>query len=108
MRESVGLRLPPARHPVRMLARIAVFDNEPDRFTTGHKYAYVIEVLRNASGCRGAFHLAGETEAMSISFWEDEASMAAGTEAIAAERERLDLPGSPPAHVTTYTIANQT
>lgn len=91
-----------------MIARIAVFEGQPDRFTSDHGYRYVIDVLREAQGCKGAFHVAGTTDSISVSLWDDEESMEIGERAIAAERERLNLRGSPPSQVGTYRVVNST
>lgn len=89
-----------------MIARIAVFEGQPDRFTSDHGYRYVIEVLGKAQGCQGAFHCAGTTDSVSVSFWDDEESLHVGERALGAEQERLNLQGSPPSQVGIYRVVN--
>lgn len=91
-----------------MIARLAVFEGQPDRFTSDHGYRYVIEVLGKAQGCKGAFHCAGTSDSISVSFWDDEESLHVGERALVAEQERLNLQGSPPSQVGIYRVVNST
>ena len=88
-----------------MIARIARFPGQPDRFTTDHAYRYVIDTLRDTDGCIAAFHLAGEEEAVSISVWTDESAMRAGETRLAAVRDQLGITSSPPPEVAVYEVA---
>jgi hypothetical protein len=89
-----------------MIARVAHFDRQPDRFTEGHAYKYVLDAIGSAEGFVAAYHLAGATGSLSISIWADEAAMRAGEAAVGGARERLQIVGSPPDRVETYTVAN--
>lgn len=89
-----------------MIARVAHFDGQPDRFTTGHAYSYTLDTVTAISGFVAGYHLAGPSGSMSITLWEDEAAMRAGEAAIGQTRERLHLAGSPPDRVDTYDVAN--
>jgi hypothetical protein len=76
-----------------MLARVAEFDGQPDRFTTAHRYGYVLEAIARIPGFRGGLHLADPTgdRSISISLWEDETSMNAGQSAVETARNALGL-----------------
>lgn len=89
-----------------MICRVAAFEGEPERFTAGHAYRYVLDAISPIEGFRGAYHLVGESEALSVSFWDDEDAMRRGEAAVATARQRLDLEGSPPTRVTTYRVAS--
>ena len=89
-----------------MICRVAVFEGQPERFTSGHAYRYVLEAVSSVRGFCGAYHLAGEREALSVTYWDDEDAMRAGEAAVAAARERLRVEGSPPTRVTTYRVAS--
>jgi hypothetical protein len=91
-----------------MIVRIATFPGQPDRFTTGHAYRYVIETLRDTPGCVAAYHLAGADNAVSVSIWDDEQVMAEGEARLAEVRDSLDIPSSPPPEVARYTVAAST
>jgi len=88
-----------------VIARVAHFEGQPDRFTTGHAYRYVLDAIGAADGFIAAYHLAGPTGSLSISIWADEAAMRAGEAAVGEARERLQIVGSPPDRVETYTVA---
>lgn len=89
-----------------MIARVAHFDGQPDRFATGHGYGYALDAIATVTGFVAGYHLAGPEGSMSISIWEDETAMRAGEAAVGQARERLQLAGSPPDRVETYRIAN--
>lgn len=91
-----------------MIARIARFPGQPDRFTTGHAYRYVIDTLRDTEGCVAAFHLAGPDGSLSISVWDDERSMRDGEARLAAVRDGLGVTSSPPPEVAVYEVAAHT
>ncbi len=91
-----------------MITRIATFPGQPDRFTTGHAYRYVIETLRDTPGCVAAYHLAGTDAAVSISVWDDEEVMREGEARLADVRDSLGIPTSPPPEVAVYTVAAST
>lgn len=91
-----------------MITRIARFPGQPDRFTEGHAYRYVIDTLRDTEGCVSAFHLAGPDESVSISVWVDEPSMRAGEERLAAVRDGMAIASSPPPDVVVYEVAAHT
>lgn len=91
-----------------MIARVARFPGQPDRFTDGHAYRYVIESLRDTPGCIAAYHLASVDEAVSISIWADEEAMRAGEENLAHVRDSLGIVSSPPPDVGLYAIAAAT
>lgn len=88
-----------------MICRLAVFEGQPERFTSGHAYRYVFEAIKSVEGFRGGYHLAGEAEALSVTYWVDDAAMRAGDAAVGAATQRLGLKGSPPTRVTTYRVA---
>ena len=89
-----------------MIARTAHFEGQPDRFSAGHAYRYVLDAIGSADGFVAAYHLAGPTGSMSISIWTDEAAMRAGEATVGEARERLQIVGSPPDRVETYAVAN--
>jgi len=81
-----------------MFARLAVFEGQPERFVEGHKYTYVLDALGEVPGFQRAYHLrdVANDRALSISFFDDEASARVGEVAVANARLRLGLEGSPP------------
>jgi hypothetical protein len=91
-----------------MITRIATFPGEPDRFTTGHAYRYVIETLRETPGCVAAYHLAGPDTAISISIWESEDALRLGDARLVEVRDSLGVQGSPPRDVATYEVVAST
>lgn len=89
-----------------MIARVAHFAAEPDRFSTRHKYAYVLDAIASVDGFVAGYHLTGPDGSLSISIWQDEAAMRSGEAAVGRERERLQVAGSPPDRVDTYRVEN--
>lgn len=94
------------RYPADMIARVAHFEGQSDRFTTGHAYRYTLEAVSAIDGFVAGYHLSGMAGSLSITIWEDEAAMRLGEAAVGEARERLQLPGSPPDRVETYEVAN--
>lgn len=93
-----------------MFARVAIFEGQPERFVEGHKYSYVLDALREVPGFQRAYHLmdAANDRALSISFFDDEASVRAGEAAVTDERLRLGLEGSPPTSIATCEVVAST
>lgn len=91
-----------------MIARVAHFDGQPDRWTTGHAYRYTLDAASTVNGYVAGYHLAGPDGSLSITIWDDEAAMRAGEAAVGAARERLGLAGSPPDRVDVYNVARAT
>jgi hypothetical protein len=91
-----------------MISRVARFPGQPERFTTGHGYRYVIETLRETPGCIACYHLTNDDESVSISIWEDTEAMTAGEVALAAVRDRLGVESRPPTDVVVFDVAAAT
>jgi len=91
-----------------MIARVARFPGQPERFTSGHAFRYVIDTLRSTPGCVACYHLANGEESVSISIWIDAESMAVGEAALAEVRDRLGISSSPPTDVALYEVAAAT
>ena len=89
-----------------MIARIAHFDGQPDRFTTGHAYTYTLEAVGSVDGFVAGYHLSAPSGSLSITLWTDEAAMRAGEAAVGDARERLQLAGSPPNRVEVFSVVN--
>ena len=82
-----------------MIARVAHCEGQPDRFTAGHAYGYVLDAIGDVEGFVAAFHLSGSDGSLSISIWEDDTAMRAGEAAVGEAREQLQIAGSPPDRV---------
>lgn len=91
-----------------MIARVARFPGQPDRFIAGHAYRYVIDTLRDTEGCVAAFHLASPDESVSISVWVDERALEAGEAHLASVRDTLGVESNPPVEVALYRVAAST
>ena len=89
-----------------MIARVAHFEGQTDRFTKGHAYRYVLDAVGQVDGFVTGYHLAGPNGSLSITIWEDEEAMRAGEAAVGAARTQLQISGSPPDRVETYEVAN--
>ena len=89
-----------------MIARVARFQGQPDRFTSVHRYRYVLDALAEVPGCRAVYHLTGADDSLSISLWDDESSRQAGEAAVGEARMRLGIEAAPPTHVETFEVAS--
>jgi heme-degrading monooxygenase HmoA len=84
-----------------VIARLGYFDD----FDMDDR-EYVIEAIKNLPGFRGCYHLADieSGRALSVSFWDDEQSAAAGQQAV-GEAKRAGGHGGPgPDRVETLTV----
>ena len=90
-----------------MIARVARFRGQPDRFTSGHAFRYVLEACQAVPGFVTGYHLAGGEDSLSVTVWLTEEAMQAGEAAVAEARRRLQLPGSPPDFVETFRVVNE-
>jgi heme-degrading monooxygenase HmoA len=84
-----------------VIARIAYFD---DFDLTGRDW--VLDALADAEGFHGAYHLYDETTggSISISFWDDVASQAAGQQRVAAASRAGGHAGPGPSRVTLLRV----
>ena len=107
--EEVGSGVPgnlrrPRGHQ-KVIARVATLDSVPDNIPADNQ-ADFLRFVRSQPGCRGAYHLKSRDskKGLSVSFWDDEASMQAGQNAVgqrAREGQRL---GPSPDSLETYDV----
>ncbi len=90
-----------------VIARVARFEGQPDRFTTGHAYRYVFETLESVPGFVAGYHLAGEGDSLSVTLWLTEEALRAGEAALSAEMVRLNVQGAPPDSVELFHVVNE-
>jgi hypothetical protein len=91
-----------------MVARVARFTAQPERFTGG-AYSWVLEAIKAADGFEAAYHFVDEQSGDSVSislFASLEAARSAERE-VGAARERLGHDSSPPSRVETWRLVDQ-
>lgn len=89
-----------------MIARVAVFEDSPDRFRDG-TYAWIKDAVEQVSGFRGLFHLAGSegtNRSLSISLWDDVEAAEAGETAVGVKRQEVGVTPAPPTRVETFEV----
>lgn len=94
---------------VAMVARVARFKGQPDRFVSG-KYRWVLDAIRSVDGFEAAYHLVdGDAgDSVSISIFANRESAVEAERAVNAARERLGLDASPPDAVQTWRVVDST
>lgn len=90
-----------------MIARVARFAGQPDRFTTG-EYRWVLETVDSCDGFVAAYHLVDEKTGESISFslFETEEAASAAEQQVGRARERLGRNPSPPDEVHMWRVVD--
>lgn len=90
-----------------MVARVARFAEQPDRFTTG-QYRWVLDTIKSCDGFVAAYHLVDDKtrDSVSISIFESEQAARAAEEEVGAARERLQKKASPPDDVQLWRIVD--
>ena len=91
-----------------MVARVARFAGQPNRFTTG-EYKWVLETIRGCDGFVTAFHLVDEQAGESISFsvFENQEAATRAEQQVRIAREHLGRPASSPDEVHLWQIIDQ-
>lgn len=92
-----------------MIARVARFTGQPERFTSG-EYRWVLETIRQAEGFELAYHLVDEEsgESISISVFDSETAAKSAEEQVGAARQRLGKEASAPDSVHVWRVVDQT
>ena len=88
-----------------MVARVARFAEQPDRFTIG-ECRWVLDTIKSCEGFVAAYHLVDDKarDSRSISIFESEDAARSAEEQVGATRERLKKKASPPDEVHLWRI----
>lgn len=90
----------------QLIARVARFAGQPDRFTTG-EYRWVLETVSECDGFVAAYHLVDEAgDSISFSIFESETAARTAEERVGLARERLGRKASPPDEIGLWRIVD--
>jgi hypothetical protein len=92
-----------------MVARVARFKQQPERFTSGD-YRWVLDVISRADGFEAAYHLIDEEngDSISISIFKNEDAARTAEEQVGHARQRLGVTASPPDAVEMWRVVDRT
>ena len=88
-----------------MIARVARFEAQPDRFTRG-EYRWVLDTIKGCEGFVNAFHLVDDRtgDSISISMFEREDAATRAEKQVGAAREQLEKQTSPPDELHVWRV----
>lgn len=90
-----------------MIARVARFGSQPDRFTTGD-YQWVLDTIESCSGFVAAYHMVDERtgDSISMSVFDTERAALAAEQQVGIAREKLRRAASPPDEVGFWRVVD--